>query len=78
MLWVVVKLPADTQHASAIEVLTELLEWAKEGKIVGVAAVTYAPNRSLTTHTSGGAEAELLLGGAHCLSYRLLKQIYQE
>jgi hypothetical protein len=77
VLSIVGKRSTDAQNESAIEILSELLELAKEGKVVGVAAVTYAPDRSLTTHTSGGAEAELLLGGTQCLGHRLLKQIYR-
>jgi hypothetical protein len=72
------KLPADAQNAQAVEVLTDLLDRAKAGKVVAVAAVTYGPDRSMVTDISGGADADLLLGGAQCLAYRLLKQIYQD
>lgn len=78
VLTIVGKRPADAQTESVIEILTDLLERAREGKILGLASVVYDENKFLTTDISGGASAELLLGGAHCLSYRLLKQIYPE
>lgn len=78
VLSLVERLPASAQNAEAIERLSDLLERAKAGEIVAVAAVTYGPDRVMVTDISGGAEAELLLGGAQCLAHRLLKQIYRE
>lgn len=78
VLSVVERLPLEKQNTQAIEVLEYLLACARAGDIIAVGAVTYGPDRAMATHISGGAEAELLLGGAHCLAFRLIKQIYRD
>lgn len=75
VLSVVEKLPQRVANEDAVRVLTDLLERAKSGEIIGIAVVSQRPNYDIVTDISGGAHVAMLLGGATYLVARLTKQM---
>lgn len=73
----VIKFDCLKEYPDAIEQLEKALQWAKEGKVLGVAMVMrLAGNETATVYTSGMKDRVFeAVGGVEYLKFRLLKHI---
>jgi hypothetical protein len=62
-------------NESVIEVMEKLMEEAKEGKIVAIAAAVIRPDGCMNSTFSQSDNAALLLGAIQLLSFRVLESL---